>query len=158
MKLYHASNTIVANPDVLHSRPNLDFGAGFYATLIKQQALDYSERFKTSHNTAYLNKYDFDDAQLNNFKVLRFDTYSKEWLNFIASCRNGVDSSAWDIVIGGVANDRVFKTVEFYMTGDYTAEMALAKLIYEKPNHQICFRSQRAIDALLTFVEAEKLQ
>ena len=32
MKLYHASSVAVEHPDVAHSRPNLDFGSGFYLT------------------------------------------------------------------------------------------------------------------------------
>ena len=42
MKLYHASNCIVDNPDVLHSRDFLDFGKGFYLTALKEQARKYA--------------------------------------------------------------------------------------------------------------------
>lgn len=35
MKLFHASNCIVDNPDVLHSRDFLDFGKGFYLTALE---------------------------------------------------------------------------------------------------------------------------
>ena len=31
MKLYHASTVRVEHPDVQHSRPNLDFGCGFFS-------------------------------------------------------------------------------------------------------------------------------
>ena len=30
MTVFHTSNTVVSTPDVLHSRPYLDFGPGFY--------------------------------------------------------------------------------------------------------------------------------
>ena len=45
MLIYHASDTIVKKPDTLHSRLNLDFGKGFYATRIKEQAMRYAEKF-----------------------------------------------------------------------------------------------------------------
>jgi hypothetical protein len=38
MKVYHGSVTVVEQPDVLHSRKNLDFGKGFYVTSYQKQA------------------------------------------------------------------------------------------------------------------------
>ena len=34
MLIYHASYTRVERPDTQHSRQNLDFGKGFYATVM----------------------------------------------------------------------------------------------------------------------------
>ena len=42
MLIYHASDVIVDKPDTRHSRTNLDFGIGFYATIIKEQAIRYA--------------------------------------------------------------------------------------------------------------------
>ena len=36
VKLYHASTSIIENPDVLHSREKLDFGKGFYLTAVRE--------------------------------------------------------------------------------------------------------------------------
>jgi hypothetical protein len=41
MTLYHGSNTIVDKPTLGHSRKTLDFGADFYTTLNKLQAVDF---------------------------------------------------------------------------------------------------------------------
>ena len=38
MTLYHASTLVVEHPDLLHARPNLDFGPGFYLTAMHDQA------------------------------------------------------------------------------------------------------------------------
>ena len=47
MKLYHASNLIITNPDIYHSRKKLDFGVGFYLTpLYKQAKIDKLEALK----------------------------------------------------------------------------------------------------------------
>lgn len=39
MILYHGSFLDIVQPDLIHSRPNVDFGRGFYATsyIIKMQ-------------------------------------------------------------------------------------------------------------------------
>lgn len=87
-------------------------------------------------------------------KVKIFESYDEEWLDFVCNCRKGMDDyNKYDIVEGGVANDKVFRTVDLYMAGIYNKEQALQNLAYEKPNHQLCFITQRAIDKCLEFIE-----
>jgi len=156
MIVYHSSNCIVTTPDLEHSRPFLDFGKGFYITSNKEQALKYGERFKLRGNDAYLNEYSYDiDDKTFNIKV--FESYNEEWLDFVSLCRKGLDQSNWDIVIGGVANDKVFRTIDLYFSGDISKEDALKKLIYEKPNNQICIRSAKALSDVLTYIGSTKL-
>ena len=38
MILYHGSFLEIARPDLVHSRPNVDFGRGFYVTPLYEQA------------------------------------------------------------------------------------------------------------------------
>ena len=38
MILYHGSFLEIAKPDLVHSRPNVDFGRGFYVTPLYEQA------------------------------------------------------------------------------------------------------------------------
>lgn len=73
---------------------------------------------------------------------------------FIAACRKERDTSDYDIITGGVANDRVFNTIELYLDSLIGKKEALSRLIYEKPNMQICFRTQTAIDNFLHFKES----
>ena len=89
-------------------------------------------------------------------KVLKFDSYSEEWLDFILNCRSGKDITDYDIVIGGVANDKVFNTIELFFDGLIDKTEAIKRLKYEKPNLQICFRTQRALECLL-FERGEKI-
>ncbi len=56
-----------------------------------------------------------------------------------------------DIVIGGVANDKVFNTVELFFDGLIDKKEAINRLRYDKPNLQVCFRSRKAIDEYLHF-------
>lgn len=74
----------------------------------------------------------------------------------ILTCRRGNDPYDFDIVAGGVANDKVFNTVELYFDHLIDKDEALRRLRYEKPNMQICFRTERAL-SYLRFEGSEKL-
>lgn len=156
MIVYHTSIIEVTKPDILHSRSNLDFGRGFYVTKLREQALKYADRFKLRHQNAVLNLYELSDNWLNA-NVKRFECYDEEWLDFIIANRKGLPVTQYDIVEGGVANDKIFRTLEFYFNGDITKSDALKQLRYEKINHQICLLSQRSIDLYLMFKSSEAL-
>lgn len=156
MKLYHASTIRVEHPDVQHSRPNLDFGCGFYLTAIRSQAERYAERFKRRGKTAVLNEYELDD-DLSEFEVKRFESYDEQWLDYVSSCRKGWPIKHYDAVEGGVANDKVFNTVDLYFAGVITKDEALGRLRYAAPNHQICLLSDALIERHLHFISAEKI-
>jgi len=59
----------------------------------------------------------------------------------------------YDIVEGGIANDRVFDTIENFMENQITKEVALGRLRFEQPNNQLCILNQRLIDECLSFKE-----
>lgn len=157
MILYHGSFVEIAEPDLLHSRSNVDFGRGFYTTPIREQAVNWCIKFKRQKKDGVLSKYTFDENAFNNVKVLKFDSYSIEWLDFVVDCRSGNDTTDYDIVIGGVANDKVFNTLELYFDNLIDKSEAITRLRYEKPNLQICFRSQSVMDKYLHFEGSEKL-
>ena len=147
MIVYHGSYLAIQTPDLDHSRENVDFGRGFYTTPIYVQAVKWCEKFKRKGKKGIVSIYRFDESAYQELKVLKFDSYSEEWLDFILKCRTGQDVTSYDIVIGGVANDRVFNTVELYFDRLIDKKEAIRRLRYEKPNLQICFRSQKALDA-----------
>lgn len=159
MKVYHGSQVPVPEPDTAHSRRTLDFGPGFYVTPLREQAESWALRFSRNNpdTQAVLSIYDFDEAALNEAKVLRFTTYDDTWLDFVVSCRRQMDTTDFDIVIGGVANDRIFDTVELYFDGLIDQSQALQRLRFERPNQQICFRTQPVLDSYLRFLESETL-
>lgn len=151
MRVFHGSTIAIEKPDVFHSRDNVDFGKGFYATILQDQAERWCERFKREGLEAVVSVYALDETALSNCSVKRFESYSEEWLDFILACRSGQDDSGYDVVEGGVANDRVFNTVELFFEGLIDKEEAIKRLRFEKLNHQICFRSQKALEACLTY-------
>lgn len=157
MRLYHASTIRVEHPDVQHSRPNLDFGCGFYLTAMRSQAESYAERFKRRGKPAVLNEYEWDEV-LSGFIVKRFEAYDEEWLDYVTACRKGLTPPQhYDAVEGGVANDKVFNTVDLYFAGIITKEEALGRLRYAKPNHQLCILSDALIERHLHFIKAETI-
>ncbi|WP_406040970.1 DUF3990 domain-containing protein [Succinimonas sp.] len=112
MILHHGSYTAVANPDLLCSRANTDFGRGFYLTPLYDQAKNWCQRFKRRDRDGIVSRYILDDDAFAKLKLLRFAAYSAAWLDFVMACRRGTDTSDYDAVSGGVADDRVFNTVE----------------------------------------------
>lgn len=152
MEVYHASMVRVEHPDVCHSRKFLDFGQGFYVTTLKDQAVKYARRFTRRGKEAWLNIYELNEAFMSSpFVVKVFERYDAEWLDFVVACRKGNVMGDYDIVRGGIANDKVFRTVDLFFAGDITREEALRRLLFELPNDQLCIRSQKLLDSCLTF-------
>ena len=155
MIVYHGSSVVVRYPDIVHSYRTLDFGRGFYVTTVENQAIVWGKR-KAVYDGAgagVLNCYEMKgDWSGLNVKSFAPDLY--EWLDFICACRDGQPIyQQFDIITGKVADDKVFRVVEKYHSGDWERERAL-KEIRAYPNYdQTAFISQRAIDQLLTFVE-----
>ena len=157
MILYHGSTLAVLKPDIIHSRERVDFGKGFYTTPISEQARKWCMRFVRLGQPGVISSYRLDETALKACKVLKFDEYSENWLDFIISCRQGLDQTDYDIVIGGVANDRVFNTIELYIANLATKTETINRLKYEKPNLQICFRTQEIIDKYLRYEGCEQV-
>lgn len=157
MILYHGSYLEIQTPDLLHSRENVDFGHGFYTTPFYDQAVKWCEKFKRRGKNGIVSRYSFDEKAYRKLKILKFENYSEEWLDFILKCRTGNDTTDYDIAIGGVANDKVFNTVELYFDNLIDKGEAIRRLCYEKPNLQICFRTQKALNEYLHYKGSEQI-
>ena len=77
-------------------------------------------------------------------------------MDFILNRRSGKDSTDYDLVVGGVVNNKVFNTVELFFDGLIDKIEAINRLRYEKPNLQICFRTEKSL-SLLYFEGSETL-
>lgn len=150
--LYHGSNVIVEHPLVNLGRKDLDFGPGFYLTPLYEQASKWAIRIKTIRRAeqAIVNIYEF--LQPTECNIKRFEAYDKDWLNFIVDSRAGKRPwMGYDIIAGGVADDRVIDTVEAYINGYADVEHTLRQLVYHKPNYQICILNQKIADEYLQY-------
>ncbi len=154
MTVWHGGEVAVSVPDLLHSRKAVDFGPGFYVTPVRQQAERWCEKRKRRSGAACLSCYEYDEATAGRLKMLAFDSYSEEWLDFIVACRAEADTSDWDIVIGGVANDRVFDTLEAFFDGFASKVQTIERLRLQSPNLQICLRTSAAL-SMLKFMGSE---
>ena len=160
MILYHGSYIAIEKPDLSFSRLRTDFGRGFYLTPLKAQAVIWSQRFLLERGTAVVSSYRFLPQHEKNLpanvRILEFDAHNLKWLDFITACRLGqpVDTE-WDLVIGGVANDKVFDTLQLYFDKLIGAQEAIGRLQYNKPNLQYCFKTQLLIDKYLQFIDSE---
>jgi hypothetical protein len=157
--LYHCSFLSVEKPLVGVGRRELDFGPGFYVTPLHEQAERWARRVCTIRalDTPTITTYQFDDDALpDGIRRLVFEQYDIDWLEFVVNSRKGL--SPWedyDIIEGGVANDKVIDTVEDYFSGRLTGEQAIGLLKFAKPTYQICIRRQNIVDSCLHYVNSE---
>ena len=154
MIVYHGATEIIKNPDTTHSKRYLDFGRGFYVTTFEGQAKKWAARKgMRQEKTAIVNIYDMVE-NWNDFKVLSFEKENEKWPDFVCACRKGATNEKYDIIIGNVADDDVFKTVDMYFRGLWDKRKVMEELRYYKMNNQICVVNQEALDRLITFKEA----
>jgi len=153
VELYHGSYCEIKNPNISYSRDSLDFGRGFYLTDIKKQAIEWVDRFIRRGKRGCINIYTINLEELSTrYKIKKFDSYDMEWLDFILDCRNGSKKYLnYDVVIGGIADDKVYNTIELYEFELITKDEALNRLKYHKPNNQICITNQEILDMYLKF-------
>lgn len=160
MRLYHGSTVDIDVIDFSFSKPNKDFGKGFYLSADRHQAEEMAAYKAFQMNKPpVVNVYDFDaqcmsDGSLN---VKLFDGYSEEWANFVFGNRmsdNGGSIHQYDIVYGPIANDRVGLQIRRYMEHEISFEVFLERLKYMKGvTYQYFFGTQRAINQLKKIYE-----
>ncbi len=159
MICYHGSDTIVDAPKILESKRPLDFGGGFYVTTSKQQAERWAVKVAYRNNTNHrcVNQYEFDiEKAIAEVVFIHFDKADERWLDFICDNRNGKQTGEYDIVLGPVADDRVYRVVVEYENGDIDRENALKRLKAESLCDQILFHTERSLD-YLKYIDTEVL-
>lgn len=151
MILYHGSNAAVPLPDVSKGKLSVDFGQAFYLTSDFEQAKRWAQ-VKTSRlkkGMATVSEYFVDDNCLDPLNILTFEGPNAEWLRLISRCRTDLTARfEQDIIIGPVADDNTFDTIQLYLNGVYDEEEALRRLLPHKLKDQYAFKTQKAIDLL----------
>lgn len=163
IEVFHGSTVKVEQPLVAVGRDNLDFGKGFYVTTLKEQAERWAETIAKLRVTGApcVNRYrlNYEGFMKNpQYRVRRFMEYDEEWLDFVIGCRQGeTEWKRYDVIEGGIANDRVFDTIENYMAGQIDKQTALGRLRFQLPNNQICLLNQELVSLHLEFLDCETL-
>lgn len=149
MEIFHGSYTVVEQPKIVKGRFTKDFGEGFYCTELKRQAVKWAQRY----DTPVLNVYEY--VENKSLNILKFDSLTDEWLDFIVACRNGV-THGYDIVVGAMANDQVYNYVSDFINGVLTREQFWVLAKFKYPTQQINFCSAEALKCI-TFKSAEEV-
>lgn len=162
MTVFHGSTIIIDAPSTSFGRDNLDFGKGFYVTTLRKQAEEWSKTVARlrprSIPIVNIYKLDLPTILSSGYQILDFKEYNEEWLDFIVANRSGKKLwNGFDIIIGGIANDRVFDTIENYMAGQIDKQTALGRLKYHLLNNQICIINQSIINKHLSFIGHETI-
>lgn len=159
MIVYHGSTEVIERPDVVHSKKYLDFGQGFYLTTYEKQARKWAVRKgMRKEKTAIVNVYELSE-EWDRFRVLSFEQENEKWIDFVCACRKGNPlNKDYDIIIGNVADDDVFKTVDMYFRGIWDKKKVLEELRYCKMNDQICIVTQNTLDQVLNFQKAYEVR
>ena len=160
MIVYHGSICEIQSPDVSFSKSYLDFGKGFYVTSLKSQAEKWALRkvARTEKGEATVNIFELSD-DLASYKVLDFKTENEEWLDFVCNCRKGSEIyKNYDVIIGAVADDDVFKTVNMYFRGFWDKKKTLEEIRFYKTSNQICITNQNVLNSILTFKSSYKVE
>ena len=158
MICFHGSDVIVDKPKILDAKRPLDFGGGFYTTTSKFQAKNWAIKVSYRNNTIqkYINKYEFDlEEAKKNLNVIIFEQADEKWLDFICANRNRKYIGDYDIVIGPVADDKVYRIVVEYENGDVDKDLALKNLKTESLCDQILFHTEESLK-YLKFIEVEE--
>ena len=151
MKLYHGSTVSVRKPNLQRGRVNSDFGKGFYTTSSLEQAVRWAniKRERENASRAVVSVYEFDESLLNNknWNIRQFNGADEAWLYFVTDCRKSRKHN-FDLVLGPVANDKVFTTVNLFESGVLDAQAAILQLRAYKTYDQISFHTDKAIKTL----------
>lgn len=140
--LYHGSGQLVDVPEIRMHRYTKDFSWGFYCTSNYKQSLRWAV---TRRGIPTINKYEYTEDE--NLNILKFESMTDEWLNFIANCRNG-EVHDYDIVEGPMADDDVWDHVRDYLRGKMPREIFMMYAKFKYPTHQISFHTLRALNTL----------
>ena len=154
MILYHGTNVEFEKIDLQKSKPNKDFGRGFYLSPFFEQAKDMAETKveQLEYGNPIVFQYEVKEEDMADLRILRFDSYSEEWAKFILANRNNKSEKAvhdYDIVIGPIADDKVGLQLWRYEIRSIDLPTLVRNLQYMKGvTIQYFFGTERAINIL----------
>ena len=158
MTLYHGSNQIIKIPELRSSTRTLDFGAGFYTTTNKEQAINFavkvynrSIRVGDTPQGKFVSVYEVNyEAMQKELDILRFESPSEEWFDFVIANRKNTQqqSRKYDVIYGPVANDTIYRTLIAFETGELSKVETITRLKVRQLFDQMSFVSERSLPFL----------
>lgn len=154
MRVYHGSYIEINDPQIIEPNRPLDFGKGFYVTSLQHQADRWAiAKSKIRKSKAIVSIYNMDINEIKkNYNIKTFEFPNEEWLDMIEMCRKSKKyMTEYDIIIGEVADDKVYDTINLYLDGLLPKEIALERIKYKYQNDQICIINKEILDKYLKF-------
>jgi hypothetical protein len=165
MKLFHGSTLKIVKPEVTKSRKRVDFGQGFYTTIIKDQAIKWAKnKAKFLNEEPIVSVYDYIPSDKLN--ILDLDKYNEKWLDIVANFRrpnSDYEENNYDIIFGKVANDQIAQEIDAYISlliqnrvTPLIKQAYLEMFSFAKNNNQYCFKTNQSLNSI-TFLEEIRL-
>jgi hypothetical protein len=132
---------------------------GFYLTSDFEQAKKWAIRTtnRREEGIPTISVFHSADSELKTLDVLVFETANKDWLKYISANRTGtLTEDLHDIVIGPVANDQAIRTINNYLKGYLTEDIAIQLLLPQNLKDQYNFKTEKAL-SFLQFIEAKDI-
>ena len=158
MKLFHGSNIEIDNIDFSKCRPYKDFGKGFYATTIPEQAWKMAKRVSRIYGgNPVVTVFEFDDSALadNDLKVKLFSAPTEEWALFVINNRNREyteindplcnQDCKYDIVTGPIANDDLALLFRQFTNNMINLNTLVKEMEFKQLTDQYSFHTDRSV-------------
>jgi len=151
--VYHGSNIAVEVPRIITPSRALDFGSGFYATMNLGQAESFAGNVVNRNNgqgipTVSYYEIDFDRIR-RSLNVLEFNSPDNNWLDFVYANRTlRYTGESFDVVIGPVANDTLYRVFRLFESGDISRETVIERLKSTRLFNQVTFCTDASVSQL----------
>ena len=149
--LYHGGSHIITKPEIRKPERTLDFGQGFYLTTSQERAERWvKNRLIKPGSEGYVNSYLFDLTAVGNLLNIKiFKTATEEWVDFVLANRM-IDGFThdYDVVIGPVADDRVYTQFSLFEQGIISKDTLLRELKTYRLMDQYLFHTEKALSNL----------
>lgn len=122
MQIYHGGFSEISEPKILIPNHAMDFGGGFYTTTDFNQAKKWSliKKDRFNYEKAFVTTFEMNNSifKTNELKSKVFHKADEEWLDFVMSNRQNIHFTYdYDVVMGAVANDNVYASLNLYEDG-----------------------------------------
>lgn len=154
MILYHGTNQEFDTIDLSKSKPNKDFGQGFYLSADYAQAMAMAQTKvdQLEYGTPIVLAFEVNESEMEQLNIRRYNEYSEEWAQFILLNRRNDTKRPihdYDIVFGPIANDRVGVQLWKYETQSIDLPTLVRNLQHMKGiTFQYFFGTEQAIKLL----------
>jgi hypothetical protein len=153
MILYHGSDVVVARPEIRPPSHTLDFGTGFYTTTNLDQARTFANivyHRNERQSGRFVSVYELNEPEARAaLKIKEFYGVDDEWFDFVYQHRmDKFVGETYDLTIGAVANDTVYRTFIAYENGILSKVETIARLRIRDLYNQYVFNTAAALSYL----------